>query len=178
MPDGDPCKLVAQAEVEKALGKPVKSTTVMNDPNRGAKGCFYLNDPGKSFVTLTYLVGEDARLEMLSIIAQLQATGCRLSMTATTRRVTPTPLPAAVDALKTQSLTELFALQSQLLKEKCAPASKDLEGVGEGALMDSIFYTVHVAAGEVYLMLLVADGDLTEEKRIEGVKMLAASLLK
>lgn len=178
LPDGDPCKLLSQADVEKALGKPIKSVTVMNDPNSGAKGCFYLNDPGKSFVSLSYLQGEDAKMQLLSNIAQLQAKGCGFSMTATTRRVTPTPLPPAVAALKPKSLVELFESQTQLLKEKCPPGSKDLAGVGEGALMDSLFRTVHIVAGEVYLMVLLADGDLTEQKQIEGVRRLATSLLK
>lgn len=178
LPDGDPCKLLAQADVEKALGKTIKSTLVLNDQNSGAKGCFYQNDPGKSFVSFSYLQGDDAKMQLLGNIAQWQAMGCSVSMTATTRRVTPTPLPAAVAALKPKSLVELFALQTQLLKEKCPPGSKDVADLGESAMMDSVFHTVHIVAGEVYLMFLVADGDLTEQKQIEGVRVLALSLFK
>lgn len=178
LPDTDPCKLLAQADVEKALGKPIKTATVMNDQNTGAKGCYYLNDPGKSFATLTYWQGDDAKMQLLGNIAQIQQKGCSISGTATTRRVTPTPLPPAVDALKSKSLVELFGIHAQLLKGKCPPGTRDFSGLGEGALMDPMVGTMHIVAGEVYLMFLFFDGDLTEQKEIEGIRLLAASLFK
>lgn len=179
LPDGDPCKLLAQADVERALGKPIKSASGANDQNTGAKSCFYLNDPGKSFVLVTYLQGDDAKLQLLGSIAQLQQKGCSsFSGGGTTRRVTPTPLPPAVDALKPKSLVELFGIHAQLSKEKCPPGSRDLSGLGEGASMDPVLGTAHIVAGEVYLVFFLADSDLTEQKRIEGVRLLAASLFK
>lgn len=178
LPDGDPCKLLAQADVEKALGKPVKSSTATNDQNTGAKGCFYQNDPGKSFVTLTYWQGDDAKMQLLGNIAQLQQKGCGFSMTATTRRATPTPLPPEVDALKSKPLVDLFGVYAQLLKEKCPPGTQELSALGESALMDSMLHSVHIVAGEAYLLFLLADSDLTEQKQIEGVRLLAGSLFK
>lgn len=179
LPDGDPCKLLAQADVERALGKPIKSASAANDQNTGAKGCFYLNDPGKSFFLVTYWQGDDAKMQLLGSIAQLQQKGDIFSGGGTTRRVTPTPLPPAVAALKPKSLVELFGIHAQLSKEKYPSArGLDLSGLGEGAAMDPVLGNGHIVAGEVYLVFFLADSDLTEQKRIEGIRLLAASLFK
>jgi hypothetical protein len=178
LPDIDPCKLLSQADVEKALGKPIKSATASSDQNTGAKGCFYLNDPGMSFVTLTYWQGDDAKMQLLGSIAQMHQKGCSISVTATTRRATPTPLPPEVDALKSKPLVDLFGVYAQLLKEKCPPGTQELSALGESALMDSMLHSVHIVAGEAYVMFLLADNDLTEQKQIEGVRLLAGSLFK
>ena len=178
LPDSDPCQLLSQADVEKALGKPIKSASTTNDQNTGAKGCFYVSEPGQSFATITYWQGDDAKLQLLGNIAQMQQKGCSVSLNATTRRATPTPLPPEVDALKSKPLVDLFGVYAQLLKEKCPPGTQELSALGEAALMDSMLHSVHIVAGDVYLLFLLADSDLTEQKQIEGVRLLTASLVK
>ncbi|NOY97677.1 MAG: hypothetical protein GXP40_00525 [Chloroflexi bacterium] len=163
----DPCKLVTKESAEMAMGQSVDEPILAQDA--AVASCTYVAVPGEKMVMATVYAGENAKNYLLNDIAQLK-NGCELSYGSSTNPEAPTPFPAEVEALRGQSILELF-LQDLELQEGCGGSYSQVPELGKNAYtFRSIFVgsVIGVATEDAYVVFVVGDVGMTPEQALDA----------
>lgn len=165
----DPCKLVTKESAETALGLPVDEPFIADEAT--FRLCMYSAVPGEKMVSVTVFEGENAKNYFLNSSTQL-LNGCQMSFTATTRQQTPTPFPPEVEALKVESILDLYLRDLEAWKG-CGGSYAQLADLGDNAYTSQGFIVgavIGVATEDVYASFLVGDTGMTPEQALEAAK--------
>jgi len=165
----DPCKLVTKESAEAALGLPVDEPFIADEAT--FRLCMYSAVPGEKMVSVTVFEGENAKNYFLNSSTQL-LNGCQMSFTATTRQQTPTPFPPEVEALKVESVLDLYLRDLEAWKG-CGGSYAQLADLGDNAYTSQgiiVGAGIGVATENVFVSFLVGDTGMTPEQALEAAK--------
>lgn len=164
----NPCGLVTKEYVETVLGYSVDDPTLAQETTFSM--CTYIVKPGE-FVTITIYEEDHAKSNFLNEIAQFQQ-GCSLSYRATTRDETPTPLPPDVEALRSESIPELF-LKNREMRKGCGGSHSQISELGSNvyALQQTGLNAagIGIVTENVYVQYSLFITDMSAEQALETV---------
>jgi hypothetical protein len=168
--DLEACTLVTSQSAEAAFGQPVDGPVRTSDTS--VVSCSYFAVPAERFVTVTVYEGEDARNYLLNEITQLQS-GCELVLST---GELPTTFPPEVEALRSQSILDLFK-QDLSVKSDCWGGQgfkfEQLAELGENVYFYEAFLQgaiIGVATENAFITFLVGDVGAAPEQALEEAK--------
>ncbi|MCJ7435774.1 MAG: DUF3558 domain-containing protein [Anaerolineales bacterium] len=165
----DPCKLVTKESAEAALGQSVDEPIVVDDAT--VRSCMYNAVPGEKLISVSVYTGGNAKNNLLNEIAQLQ-NGCNLSFKGSTKPQTPTPFPPEVEALKIESILDLY-LRDLEIQKGCGGSYAQLADLGDNAYTFQSFIVgtvIGVATDDVLVYFVIGDISMTPEQTLEAAK--------
>ena len=163
----DPCKLVTKENAEAAMGQAVDNPIIAEDET--VKSCTYIAVPGERLVTVTVYAGDNAKNYLLNETAQLQ-NGCELHYSTSTNPEQPTPFPLDIEALRSESVLDLF-LRDLAALEGCGLSYSQVPELGDNAYsFQSIFVgaTIGVATDDAFVIFIVGDINATSEQALDA----------
>jgi hypothetical protein len=174
----DPCMMVSQSTVEAILGEPVQVNPETN-------ACVYPADSGSRSMSIHVGMGEEVKLSLLNMIAQMRE-GCSINFQFTTEQPTATPLPPEIQELANHSLKELMVLQDEAFQECGWPEDvyQTIDGLGDQAnfmMLDLGFLkigSINIALDETYLVFRMVAKELDPAVALEGCLKLAQEALE
>jgi hypothetical protein len=164
--ESDPCTLMTKESAETAMGQSVDEP--IQASNSAVVSCTYIAVPGEKFVTVAVYEGENAKNYLLNEISQLQA-GCELRMSTGEQ---PTTFPPEVEALRSQSMLDLF-LRDLEVQKGCGGSYAQVTDLGNNAYTFQTFIVgavIGVATEDAFITFLVGDISMTPERALEAAK--------
>ena len=171
----DPCKLVTKENAEAAMGQAVDNPIIAEDET--VKSCTYIAVPGERLVTVTVYEGDNAKNYLLNETAQLQ-NGCELHYSTSTNPEQPTPFPPDMEALRSESVLDLF-LRDLAASEECGLSYSQVLELGDNAYsFQSIFIgaTIGVATDNAFVIFIVGDINASSEQALDAAIQLIREL--